>query len=271
MAPGHPPLKGWASIGLSLRDATSTPPAESLGAHSEAMPPPTRFPSSPGSWPVGFKACRRGGGTEKVILGPEAEVGIGGAGLAGVGREEEPPGGIRHGGVRLGDGSRAESVAVAPPGGHRAVGLLVLMRPAIKLPRLESTGQTWRIREGETGPLPKAGARVSSPAARRDGHGRWTARSPRGVLHAAGEDTRAPGPFVNPPCRADAAGRRVLTGPQVFPNLSSVLSKLGIQSADGIDQGLSCVLAPRWLVSTVFSESNPMPHEPPPAFQPARF
>ena len=47
--------------------------------------------------------------------------------------------------------------------------------------------------------FPSARARVSSPAARRDGDRRWNARSPRGVLHAAGEDTRAPGPFVNPP------------------------------------------------------------------------
>ena len=35
------------------------------------------------------------------------------------------------------------------------------------------------------------GARVSSPAARRDGDGRWNAQPPGVVWHAAGEDTRA--------------------------------------------------------------------------------
>ena len=63
-------------------------------------------------------------------------------------------------------------------------------------------GRSGRIHEAETGPLPKAGARVSSPAARRDGAGRWAAQPPGVILGAAGEDTRAPGPFVNPPCPA---------------------------------------------------------------------
>ena len=40
--------------------------------------------------------------------------------------------------------------------------------------------------------FPSARARVSSPAARRDGGGRWNAQPPWVVLRAAGEDTRAP-------------------------------------------------------------------------------
>ena len=56
--------------------------------------------------------------------------------------------------------------------------------------------------------FPSARARVSSPAARRDGDGRWNAHPPWVVLPVAGAHTRAPGPFVYRRCRGTSCAKR---------------------------------------------------------------
>ena len=54
---------------------------------------------------------------------------------------------------------------------------------------------------------------MASPAARRDSDGRGNVEPPGVVLHAAGEDTRAPGRFVNPPYGQPAPPEEILNPP----------------------------------------------------------